>query len=53
MIGSGETEDAQHQQIRLWLQQSNIFDKYLKTVLTFPPAVAKNAFILLTQIDSN
>jgi len=51
MVGSGKTEAMHYQQIRLWLQQSGIIHKYLKAVLSFPPAVAKNVFMLLTQID--
>ena len=51
MIASGISGERQNQQIRWWLRQSGMISKYLQILLTFPPTVAKNAFILLSQID--
>ena len=51
IIGEGKTDMKHYQQIGMWMQQSRITHRYLTTLLAFPPAVAKNAFTLLTQID--
>ena len=51
MVGSGKAEATHCKQIKLWMEQSGLTGKYLKAVLSFPPVTAKNAFILLTQID--
>ena len=51
LLGSQSDTGEQYYQLARWLRNTGILDKYLRLLLTFPPAVAENAFMLLTRLD--